>query len=260
MSEFSIIEMNSTKEFDGIASVYVKGRPAYAEGFIDDLYNKLGITTESIVADIGSGTGKFAEQIIRKGTFVYCVEPNDDMRNQAIKELDKYSNQQCIAGNAENTGLKKHSVDYITTAQAFHWFNVKSFKDECIRILRPNGKIFLIWNLRDINSEMTQRCFNIYKKYCPKFKGFGGGIQKDDIRIKEFFADKYEYLEYENPLFYDKETFINRSLSGSYSLKSNEKGFDEYVAELEELFDEYAVEGIISMPNKTVVYFGTIKE
>lgn len=54
---------------------------------------------------------------------------------------------------------------------------------------------------------MTQRCFNIYKKYCPKFKGF-----------------------------------------------------DEYVAELRELFDEYADEGIIAMPNKTVVYWGTIKE
>ena len=260
MNDFSIREMDSTKEFDGIASVYVKGRPTYAEKFIDDLYNKLGITTESIVADIGSGTGKFAEQIIKKGSFVYCVEPNDDMRNQSIKVLDKYSNKQCIAGRAENTGLKEHSVDYITTAQAFHWFNVNLFKNECIRILKPNGKVFLIWNLRDNSSEMTQRCFDIYKKYCPKFKGFGGGIQKDDIRIKEFFTDKYKYLEYENPLFYDKETFISRSLSGSYSLKSNDEGFDEYVTELRELFDEYAVDGIISMPNKTVVYMGTIKE
>ncbi len=260
MSDFSIGEINSTKEFDGIASVYAKGRPAYAEGFIDDLYNKFGITIDSIIADIGSGTGKLAEQIIKKGSFVYCVEPNADMKNQAIKELDKYSNQQCIAGGAEDTGLEEHSVDYITTAQAFHWFNVKLFKEECIRVLRPNGKIFLIWNLRDMGSEMTQRCFNIYKKYCPKFKGFGGGIQKDDIRIKEFFDDKYDYLEYDNPLFYDKETFINRSLSGSYSLKANEEGFDEYVAELGELFDEYAVEGIISMPNKTVVYLGTINE
>ena len=88
MSDFSIREMDSTKAFDGIASVYVKGRPTYAEKFVDDLYNKLGITTESIVADIGSGTGKFAEQIIKKGYFVYCVEPNDDMRNQSIKVLD----------------------------------------------------------------------------------------------------------------------------------------------------------------------------
>lgn len=149
MSDFSIREMDSTKAFDGIASVYVKGRPTYAEKFVDDLYNKLGITTESIVADIGSGTGKFAEQIIKKGSFVYCVEPNDDMRNQSIKVLDKYSNKQCIAGGAENTGLKEHSVDYITTAQAFHWFNVKLFKNECIRILKPNGKVSL-YSLRQV--------------------------------------------------------------------------------------------------------------
>lgn len=256
MSDFRIGKMNSTKAFDGLASIYAKGRSAYADRFIDDLYNKFGITADSIIADIGSGTGKFAKQIIQKGFFVYCVEPNDDMRNQAIKELDKYSDHQCIAGSAENTGLKEHSVDCVTTAQAFHWFNVKLFKEECIRILKPGGKIFLIWNLRDMGSEMNQKCFNIYKKYCLNFKGFGGGIQKDDIRIQKFFGDKYNYLEYDNPLFYDKETFINRSLSGSYSLKPGEEGFDEYIAELGALYDAYAVEGIISMPNKTVVYFG----
>ena len=81
---------------------------------------------------------------------------------------------------------------YWCKKRAWCWFNVKLFKNECIRILKPNGKVFLIWNLRDNSSEMTQRCFVIYKKYCPKFKGFGGGIQKDDIRIKEFFAGKYE--------------------------------------------------------------------
>lgn len=260
MNDISVKKKDSTKEFDGIAGVYAKGRPAYSAEFIDDLFGKLGMTINSKVADIGSGTGKFAEQIIKMGAFVYCVEPNDDMRNQAIKDLEKYDNKMCIAGGAENTNLQEKSVDYITTAQAFHWFDVDLFKAECGRIIKPNGKVFLIWNLRDMDSKMTQKCYDIYNKYCPKFKGFAGGIQKDDIRIKQFFDGQYEYIEYDNPLFYDEEKFISRSLSGSYSLKSGEEGFDEYITALKELFNEYAVDGMVSMPNKTVVYFGSMNE
>lgn len=251
-------KIDSTTEFDGIASVYSKGRPTYAVEFIDALYSQFGMNDHSIVADIGSGTGKFAEQIIKKGTFVYCVEPNDDMRKQAIKDLAQYENHKCVAGGAEYTNLEASSVDFITTAQAFHWFDVNAFKKECARILRPNGKVFLIWNLRDMESEMIRKSFMIYQKYCPKFRGFAGGIQKDDERIKVFFDCNYKYLEYDNPLYYDKETFINRSLSGSYSLKEKDEGYEDYIAELERLFVEYAVDGIVTMPNKTVVYIGEV--
>lgn len=251
--------MDTTRKFDGLSKVYAKGRPAYAEEFLDDLYDKFGVTTNSVIADIGSGTGKFAKQIIKRGAFVYCVEPNDDMRNQAIIDLNKYDNKKCIAGGAEHTMLDDSSIDYITTAQAFHWFDVKLFKAECLRILKPGGKVFLIWNMRDMNSEMTRKCFDIYKKYCPKFKGFGGGIQKDDIRIQDFFDGDYKYFEYDNPLFYDKETFINRSLSGSYSLKVEDKYFNEYIHELERVFDEFSVDNIVAMPNKTVVYVGNVE-
>lgn len=223
------------------------------------MYSKFNVSTNSVIADIGSGTGKFAKQLVEKGSFVYCVEPNGDMRNQAEIELKKYNNCQCVDGDASHTTLKDETVDFITTAQAFHWFDVEAFKEECKRIIKPNGQIFLIWNMRDMDSELIQKSYKIYKKYCPEFKGFGGGIQRDDLRIKQFFNNSYKRLVYDNPLYYDKDKFVKRSLLGSYSLRENDVNYEKYVRDLEALFDEYVDKGTIVMPNKTVVYVGSVK-
>ena len=248
--------MDTTEKFNGLAEIYTTGRPTYADKFLADLYETFGFSAKSVLADIGSGTGKFAKQMIERGSYVYCIEPNEDMRKQLIKQLEKYENSCIIEGDAANTTLPDHSVDFITVAQAFHWFDTKLFKNECNRIIKEDGRIFLIWNIRDMNLGLTQESYDIYKKYCPEFKGFGGGIQKDDTRIKVLFDDQYERLEYDNPLLYDRDKFINRSLLGSYSLKQNDVDYGNYINELELLFDKYSNNDVIIMPNKTIVYVG----
>ena len=250
--------MDNTHNFNGLAADYTLGRPAYANAFIEDLYSKYGFSKQSVIADIGAGTGKFSKQLLDKESFVYAVEPNDDMRNTAVSELDHYDKFRAINGTDTNTTLDISSVDYITTAQAFHWFDTLLFKTECQRILKPNGLAILIWNMRDMSDEANQKCYRIYTKYCPNFRGFGGGIEKGDARIKLFFHNKYEYLEYNNPLFYDKKRFINRSLSGSYSLKPGDEHYDDYIHELSELFEQHATNGILTMANKTIVYIGKL--
>ena len=248
--------MDNIQNFTGLANDYTIARPAYANAFIENLYSQYGFSERSVIADIGSGTGKFAKQLLDKGSFVYCIEPNYDMRSIAIEELGKYKSFRSVDGTATETKLDEKSVDYITVAQAFHWFDVALFKKECKRILKSNGKVFLIWNVRDMSSEINQVCYEIYSKYCPKFKGFSGGIQKDDIRIKQFFEDRYEYTEFDNPLFYDKDKFISRSLSGSYSLKKGDKNYNEYLDSLSKLFEKYSKDNVFTMTNKTVAYIG----
>lgn len=249
---------DSTKNFSGRAQDYTVGRPTYAREFIDYLYDTGGLTEESVIADVGSGTGKFAKQLLEKGSKVFCVEPNDDMRNTAIKEMQHFAKFAAVNGTASDTKLSSESVDFITTAQAFHWFDVEEFQKECKRILKQAGNVILIWNMRDMEAELNRESHAIYKAFCKRFKGFGGGIEKDDERIRKFFSDKYERLVFDNPLFYDKETFIKRSMSGSYSLKEGDERYEEYIVALEKLFDKYAVEGVLTMPNQTVVYIGKI--
>lgn len=250
--------MDSTKIFNALAQNYTIGRPMYADSLIDCLYTDYGFSDKSVIADIGSGTGKFSRQLLDRGSQVYCVEPNDDMRLVAERELKSYSNFHSVKGTSDNTCLNDNSVDFITVAQAFHWFDVNTFKKECKRILKPDGRIVLIWNTRDISADINQKCADIYKKYCAKFRGFNGGIARDDERIKNFFDKGYELKELENPLYYDKEKFINRCLSSSYSLKPNDAGYNEYLLLFEELFDKYSANGNLCVPNKSIAYIGEI--
>ena len=82
---------------------------------------------------------------------------------------------------------------------------------------------------------------------------------KDDPRIKLFFNDQYDYISFDNPLFYDREKFIARNLSGSYSLKEGDTGFDDYLKEIDNIFNKYARDGIVSIANQSVAYIGEIK-
>ena len=109
-----------------------------------------------------------------------------------------------------------------------------------------------------MDEKLNQELYDIYKKYCNNFKGFSGGIVKDDERINKFFDGKYEYVEYDNPLFFDKNKFIARSLSGSYSLKEGDDKYEEYLKEIIDVFNRYSKDGILSMGNKSVAYVGCV--
>lgn len=247
--------MDNTEKFTQKSEAYSLGRPAYSKNLIDMLYNTQGFNTQSVIADVGSGTGIFTKQLVEKGGIVYAVEPNKEMRSVAENTLIKFKNFVSVDGTAENTTLDDHSVDFITVAQAFHWFDVEKFKKECKRILKPNGKIYLIWNTRDVSADINIRQGEIFKKYCPDFVGFSGGIQENDNRILAFFDDNFERVEFDNPIFYDKTRFILRSLSGSYSLKESDENYAEFLNSIIELFDEFSVDGKLIIPNKTVAYF-----
>lgn len=251
--------MNATNKFNGRAKDYAESRPCYSADLIDCLCNQYGISETSVIADIGSGTGKFSKQLLDKHSEVYCVEPNNDMRFTAEKELYKYTNFHSVAGNAENTTLKDNFADCVTAAQSFHWFNVPKFKQECLRIIKPCGKIFLIWNIRDCNNDINREWYDIFSHFCPNFCGFGNGIQSHDAKIITFFDKGYEYVSYYHPLIFNRENFIKRSLSSSYSLKENDTDFSLYISELNKLFDRFENNGLITISNQSVAYIGTIK-
>lgn len=220
--------MENTKKFSGKAENYSSGRPAYADGLIDMLYETQGFSPRSVIADIGCGTGIFTKQLVERGSLVYGVEPNDDMRRAAVENLAGYENFRPLGGTAEHTTLEENSVDFITAAQAFHWFDLPSFRTECRKILRPD------------------------------FKGFSGGIEREDRRISAFFGGNSRTAAFDHPLVYDREKFIRRSLSASYSLTESDGRFAQYLQRLYALFDRKSRNGVLTIPNQTTVYFGKI--
>ena len=120
--------MDNTQKFSGKSDIYEQARPAYAPALISWLVQTLNLNPDSKIADVGAGTGKLTRQLLELGATVYAVEPNADMRYKAITLLSDYPNFQPIAAPAEHATLPDKSVNLITAASAFHWFDAKAFK------------------------------------------------------------------------------------------------------------------------------------
>lgn len=135
--------MKTTENFTDKADIYAKYRPSYPNEYIEYLLSANELNENQIVADIGSGTGIFSRQLLDSGLHVIGVEPNDDMRKMAEQSLKRYPRFQSIKATAENTTLKENSVDLVTVAQAFHWFDKEAFKIECQRILKQKQTLLL---------------------------------------------------------------------------------------------------------------------
>ena len=251
--------MNEDK-FNGMGKIYSKYRPSYPVNFIDYLFTDVGISQGSTIADIGSGTGILTRQLLEKGSKVYGVEPNDDMRAIAEANLKDFSKFKSINGNAENTTIAENSLDYITVAQAFHWFDREKFKKECQRILKHEGKVILVWNTRDNESKLVMENYEVNRKYCPNFKGFSDGMygKTNEDDFSDFFNGKYETKVFANNLILDIDGFIGRNLSASYALKSNDAQYDDYVNELKKIYEKYSNNGELIMPNFTRSYVGKV--
>ncbi|MDL2220549.1 class I SAM-dependent methyltransferase [Eubacteriales bacterium OttesenSCG-928-N14] len=181
--------MGSEKKFTGKSALYSKFRPSYPQSLLQYLYTDIGFQQSSTIADIGAGTGIFSKMLLEQGSQVICVEPNADMLCAAKRELADYPNCLYVHAMAENTTLPEQSVDFITVAQAFHWFDRSRFKTECQRILRPEGKVILIWNSRIENDALTLDNAKINKALCPNFSGFSGGSRQEPQAYADFFRD-----------------------------------------------------------------------
>jgi SAM-dependent methyltransferase len=247
--------MDNTQKFSGKADVYQNARPSYAQELLDFIAQNWQIGEGSLVADIGSGTGIFARQLLGLGAKVFAVEPNADMRAKAEKLLGEDPNFVSVVGTAEQTNLPDQSVHLVTAAAAFHWFDPERFKQECDRILLPGAPVVLAWNEARLSAEINLGRERIFKKYCPKFIGFSGGNDKEDKIKRAFFDGALQERRFPNPLIYDRQTFVNRALSASYSLIETDAEFEAYLAELGELFDQHAVDGKIVLPQDSVAYF-----
>ena len=103
------------------------------------------------------------------------------MRQVAERDLSEYENFTSVYAPAENTGLRDKRVDFVTAAQAFHWFDTQLFRSECRRILRSGGKAVIVWNTMDNESEVVKRENSFRENYCIDKKGLqdGGKLTRD---------------------------------------------------------------------------------
>jgi len=252
--------MENTERFTGKADIYEKYRPTYPAALYDWLYTDKGMSASSAIADIGAGTGLFTQPFLERGSMVFAVEPNADMRAKAEAAFANYPKYSAVDAPAEDTGLPDASVNLVTAAQAFHWFDADAFRAECRRILKPGGFVLLAWNLRDLDSPQARATEAAKDTHCPGYAGRGGGqTARDPEKIAAFFRDgKYETRVFGNPILYDHDSYIGVNLSTSYAPKLGETNYDAYINALEDIYAAYAKDGVLAMPTSAHVFFGYV--
>ncbi len=251
-------ESKSTERFSNRVENYVKFRPGYPDGVVKLFSGEMRMAADSIVADIGSGTGISAKIFLENGNEVYGVEPNGPMRAAAEEFLGAFQKFQSRNGSAENTGLADGSVDIVVSAQAFHWFEPEATRKEFLRILKPGGYIALIWNERQLN---TTPFLIDYEKLLLKFANDYTKVRHENVnqeRLKAFFQKDFQTAVFQNSQVLDLDGLLGRVLSSSYMPNESDESFPQMKNELKALVAKHSEIGNIEILYDTTVYYTQI--
>jgi SAM-dependent methyltransferase len=249
---------NATSRFSGRVENYIRYRPGYPPEVLNALKTECSLSEAHVIADVASSTGIWTRMPLENGNPVFGVEPNPEMRQAGERSLAGFPNFTSVAGTAEATTLADHSVDFITAAQAAHWFDRKRSRQEFVRILKPGSWLVLLWNERLTDSTPFLR------DYEQLLLGFGTDYQ--DVRherttdaVNEFF-DPEPFQERVFPMqqVFDYAGLEGRLLSSSYAPGPDHPKHAPMLRELRRVFDEHAVEGQVICEYKTRLYFGRL--
>lgn len=246
---------NATSRFSDRVENYVRYRPGYPLPVLETLKKECGLMPSHLVADIASGTGIWTKMLLENGNAVHGVEPNSDMRQAAERLLAGFSQFTSIHGKAEATTLPDTSVDFVTAAQAAHWFDRERARQEFARILKPAGWLVLLWNEREVD---TTPFLRDYEQVLLTY-----GTDYEDVRherttdaVNEFF-DPAPYVERVYPMRqeFDYTGLEGRLLSSSYAPGPGHPKHEPMLRELRRIFEEHAAGGRVAFDYKTRVYF-----
>ena len=247
---------NPTERFSNRVENYVKYRPGYPAAIIDLLAAECHLTSTSIIADIGSGTGILARLFLENGNSVFGVEPNQPMRAAAEQFLKGYANFTSIAATAEATTLPDDSVDFVTAGQSFHWFRAAEAWAEFGRILKPVGWIVLIWNERQLEtSPFLQAYEQLLQRYAVDYQDVSHQSIRN-IEFKALFGEELQEKTFANSQYFDYDGLKGRLLSSSYAPLAGHPNYEPMLEYLKTIFAAHQVEGRIKFNYTTRVYYG----
>jgi SAM-dependent methyltransferase len=261
----SIVTMSSAEpasRFTGRAENYVRFRPGYPDAVIELLRAEAGWSEQAAVADIGAGTGISSELFLRHGNRVWAVEPNAEMRAQAETLCERYPQLEIVEGTAEATTLPDRSADFVVAATAFHWFNADACRPEFLRILKPQSQTVLFWNVRESETSPFLKAYeDLLMRFGTDYKARWGNERKDiDGRIARFFGGSGCYrASFPNPQRLDLDALKGRLMSASYAPQPSDPNHTPMMEELGRIFIRFAENGLVTIENQTMVYWGRLQ-
>lgn len=249
-----------TERFSSRVEAYRRFRSRYPRDITAVLEERCGLTHESVVADVGAGTGMLAEVFLENGNRVFAVEPNADMRAVCEELEERYPQLTCIDGTAEETRLADHSVDFVGVGRALHWFDQAKCRPEFVRILRAGGWVVLASHGPHTRTEPSIKEFQ--KILREHGTDYGPLRRRYDIEAaaKQFFGDN----EIHEAQFPDTEEMTYDQLEG-YALslsvipQPGHPGFPAMQRALQEYFARHESGGKVQMPMTCKLHFGHLQ-
>jgi SAM-dependent methyltransferase len=256
-------QQQPTTRFSDRAADYARFRPTYPPEAIDAILEGLlpnghalrrgdvAPGREPIAADIGAGTGISARLLADRGVNVYAIEPNDAMRGAA----EPHERIEWRAGTAECTGLGEDSVDLVLCAQSYHWFDPEAACHEFGRILKPGGRLALMWNDGDETDPVASGYYDLVRAAST---GVGPTshqtVAKAPTLAPPFDPARVRRLRFRNEQRLDLDGLIGRAMSASYVPKTGEKA-ERLAAGLRELHARQAgADGRVGLVYEVYVY------
>ncbi|HLZ39710.1 MAG TPA: class I SAM-dependent methyltransferase [Candidatus Sulfotelmatobacter sp.] len=251
---------NATSRFSDRVENYVRYRPEYPVGAVEALKTECGLQPTHRIADIASGTGIWTRLLLENGNPVFGVEPNPEMRQAGERLLAGFPSFTSVDGRAEATTLEESSVDFVTAAQAAHWFDRKAARQEFSRILRAGGWLVLLWNERITDSTPFLREYEqLLLKYGTDYELVRHERTTDAVH--EFFDPApYQERVFDMGQEFDYFGLEGRLLSSSYAPGPGHPNHAPMLRQLREIFDQHGDHGRVSFDYKTRMYFGSVQK
>jgi SAM-dependent methyltransferase len=225
---------------------------------IETLRSECGLGPQSVVADVGAGTGILTSLLLADAREVFAVEPNREMRQACEVRFAGDPRFRSIEGRAEATGLADGSVDLVTAGQAFHWFERSAARAEFARILRRRGCVAIVWN--DRRTDTTP----FLAEYEELLRRFGTDYAEvnhtriDRGALETFFLGPFASHTFPNEQTMDFEGLRGRLLSSSYAPGPGHPDHDAMLARLAGIFAAHQCDGRVTIDYTTRLFVGRL--
>ena len=242
--------------FKNKSKLYELYRPNYPYSLILFLKDNNLLKKDDLIAEIGSGTGKLTGLLLGNGNCVYGVEKDEEMQFFLANKFHSNTNFVIVKESAEDTRLPNDKFDLIVSAQSFHLFNSVRAKEEFLRIIKPNGKMAFIWYHWNTNQEVTQKIQRLFYIFREKQNQKERSQIELDFFNKLFYPNKVQYNIVDTiQQKFSKNEFLNSMLSSSYAPSPNDKLFEDYLEEVEKIFNHFEKSGYIEYSFNLVIYY-----